>query len=257
MKQQRKIFFLLIALYVMAAIAYFFVPGGAMDISSQFGVEDSGMPNVPTWQLALANAGIIFVVYSLIGLLGLWLARKIDLPGVFRPGATFREWFIRPLIVGAIGGVFLVVIDRLISRYGDFGGFPHPVFPGSILASLTAGIGEEIVFRLFVMSLWAVILNWLLGKLFRKRDTRPWALWSANIIAALAFAAGHLGSAMFIFDVTNPLDLPALVLLMIFALNGLVGILTGWLFIADGLIAAASVHFWVDIVWHVIYGLFQ
>jgi membrane protease YdiL (CAAX protease family) len=146
------------------------------------------------------------------------------------------------LIVGAIGGVFLVVIDRLISRYGDFGGFPHPVFPGSILASLTAGIGEEIVFRLFVMSLWAVILNWLLGKLFRKRDTRPWALWSANIIAALAFAAGHLGSAMFIFDVTNPLDL---------------GILTGWLFIADGLIAAAGVHFWVDIVWHVIYGLFQ
>ena len=257
MKQQRKIFFLLIAVYVLAAIAFFFVPGGAMDMPSQLGMEDSGMPDIPTWQLALANAGIILVFYGLIGLLGLWLATKIDLPGIFRPGATRREWFLRPLIVGVIGGVVLVIVDLLVTRYGDFGGFPHPAFPGSLLASLTAGIGEEIIFRLFVMSLWAMILIWLFGKIFRERNTRPWALWIANIIAALAFAAGHLGSAMLIFGVSSPMELPAQVLLMIFALNGLVGILAGRLFITEGLIAAAGVHFWLDIVWHVIYGLVQ
>lgn len=257
MKQQRKIFFLLIALYIMAAVAYFFVPGGAMEMSSQFGLEDPGMTDVPTWQLALANAGIILVFYSTVGLIGLWLAKKIDLPGIFRPGATYRQWFVRPLIVGAIGGVLLVIIDLLVTRYSDFGGFPHPSFPGSILASLTAGIGEEILFRLFFMSLWAVLLSWLFGKLFRARDTRSWVLGIANIIAALAFAAGHLSSAMYLFDVTSPMDLPAQVVLLIFALNGLIGILAGWLFITEGLVAAVGVHFWVDIVWHVIYGLLQ
>ncbi len=255
MKQQRKVFSLLIALYVVAAIAFFFVPGGAMDVSSQFGLEDTGMPDVPVWQLALANAGIILAIYGLIGLVGLWLAKKADLPGIFRPEATCREWLMRPLIVGVIVGVILVIADLLITRYSDFGGFPHPGFPGSILASLTAGIGEEILFRLFLMSLWVVFLSWLFGKLFRERDTRSGVLWIANTIAALAFAAGHLGSAMFIFDVTTPMDLPNQVLLMIFALNGLVGIQAGKLFIAGGLVAAAGFHFWVDIVWHVIYGL--
>jgi hypothetical protein len=64
MKQQRKIFFLLIALYVTAALVYFFIPGGAMESASQLGIENSGMPDVPIWQLALANAGIILVIYS-------------------------------------------------------------------------------------------------------------------------------------------------------------------------------------------------
>jgi membrane protease YdiL (CAAX protease family) len=179
------------------------------------------------------------------------------LPGIFRPGATRREWFLRPLIVGVIGGVILVIVDLLITRYSDFGGFPHPAFPGSILASLTAGIGEEILFRLFMLSLWAVLLSWLLGKLFDKKNSRPWALWAANIIAALAFAAGHLSSAMYFFGVSTPVELPVQVILMIFALNGFVGILAGWLFITEGLIAAAGVHFWADIVWHVIYGLLK
>lgn len=77
--------------------------------------------------------------------------------------------------------------DLLFARFNDFGLLPHPGFPASILASISAGIGEEIAFRGFVLGLWAIILNFLLKGI----NGRNVALWLSNIIAALAFGAGH------------------------------------------------------------------
>ena len=37
-------------------------------------------------------------------------------------------------------------------------------------------------------------------------------------------------------------------------LNGILGLLAGESFARDGLVAAAGVHFWADVVWHVIFG---
>jgi hypothetical protein len=39
-------------------------------------------------------------------------------------------------------------------------------------------------------------------------------------------------------------------------LNGLIGLVAGERYMKDGLIAAAGVHFWTDIVWHVLWGAF-
>jgi hypothetical protein len=41
-----------------------------------------------------------------------------------------------------------------------------------------------------------------------------------------------------------------------FLLNGVIGLIAGQRYIKDGLIAAAGVHFWSDVVFHVLYGLF-
>ena len=84
----------------------------------------------------------------------------------------------------------LIIGDLLFAPINGFGRFPHPPFPVSILASLSAGIGEEIMFRGFVFGLWGFILNWL----FKRFNGRTVALWIANVIAALAFGAGHLGT---------------------------------------------------------------
>ena len=53
-------------------------------------------------------------------------------------------------------------------------------------------------------------------------------------------------------------DLPAVPVFTldeVFLLNGLVGILAGRAAQRDGLVAASGIHFWADIVWHVIYGV--
>jgi hypothetical protein len=38
-------------------------------------------------------------------------------------------------------------------------------------------------------------------------------------------------------------------------LNGVVGLLAAWYFRKAGLLAAIGIHFWTDIVWHLVWGL--
>jgi len=201
---------------------------------------------------SLANAGIILVVYGILGLLGIWFARKLDLPGIYREDGNWKRLFWVPLLIGVLCGFILVVGDLLFARFNDFGLFPNPGFPASILASISAGIGEEIAFRGFVLGLWAIILNFLLKRI----NGLNAALWLSNIIAALAFGAGHLGSLMILTGASTIMDISPILLIEIFLLNGIVGIAAGDRYIKDGLVAAVGVHFWTDIVFHVIWGVF-
>jgi membrane protease YdiL (CAAX protease family) len=148
-------------------------------------------------------------------------------------------------------GLVLVIGDRAFARALEWEGFPHPEFPLSLIVSATAGIGEEILFRLFVMTLWA----WLLYMVLRRWKAKRTAFWIANVIAALAFGAGHLPGVMAIVEVRSPAELDPLLLAELFLLNGIVGLVAGERFIRDGLVAAVGVHFWTDIVWHVAWPL--
>jgi hypothetical protein len=144
-----------------------------------------------------------------------------------------------------------VIVERVFMAAGMGEGFPHPAFPFSIIASATAGIGEEILSRSFFMGLWAFLLNLLL----RRWGATNVALWAGNIIAALAFSATHIPGVMVILGVTSPAEIPVFMLLEIFLLNGVLSLVAGERYMRDGLVAAMGVHFWVDIVWHVIYPL--
>jgi membrane protease YdiL (CAAX protease family) len=96
-----------------------------------------------------------------------------------------------------------------------------------------------------------LILNWLLKRI----NGRPTALWIANLIAALAFGAGHLATAMYLTGANTLADLNPILVLEVFLLNGLVGLIAGERYMKDGLVAAAGVHFWTDVVFHVIWGV--
>jgi hypothetical protein len=82
-------------------------------------------------------------------------------------------------------------------------------------------------------------------------------LWIANLIAALAFGAGHLGTALAVTGADSLAALNPVLLVEIFLLNGIVGVVAGQQYVKSGLVAAAGVHFWTDIVWHVVWGLFS
>ena len=250
-RDQQKWLLILVVLYAAAAMVYVLVPGGGLAMADAF---DESSLDIPPWQLALANAVIILVLYGGVGLLGLWLAGKAGLPGIYRPGAGPRDLVWRPMRVGLFAGAVLVAADTVVRLVSDFQGFPHPPFPASLLASFTAGVGEEILFRLFVISLWTVILGWVLSRFVPQEGAGLWALRAANVIAALAFAAAHLGTATVVADASTPLGLPPMILGEIIVLNGFVGVLAGASFARSGLIAAAGVHFWTDVVWHVIFG---
>jgi hypothetical protein len=246
-RRQLIVFALLLATNALLAFLTY-----ALGLTDPF-LADQELPpelaTTPPWLLGLANAGIILVLYGLLGLLGLWLARRVGWPGVYRPGAGWRAWLWWPMVLGLVVGIALVVGDRLFAAWGDWGGLAHPTFPMSLIASATAGIGEEILFRVFVMGLWAFLLHSILRK--KKRLV----FWIANVIAALAFAAGHLPAVMYLLGAASPLELPTALLIEIALLNSLVALVAGERYARDGLVAAAGVHFWADIVWHVLWPL--
>ena len=107
------------------------------------------------------------------------------------------------------------------------------------------------MFRSFVMGLWAFLLNALLK---RSQATRL-ALWLANVIAALAFSVSHLPAMMLLFGQITQAQMPVTTLVELFLLNSIISLLAGERFMHDGLVAAIGVHFWADIIWHVIWPL--
>jgi membrane protease YdiL (CAAX protease family) len=108
------------------------------------------------------------------------------------------------------------------------------------LASFYGGIAEELQLRLFLMTL----IVWAVVKLTR-RAPGPALFWIAILAAALLFGAAHLPAAAKIW----PLD--TVVVLRTIALNGVGGMVFGWLYWKQGLESAVLGHFSADLVLHV------
>lgn len=200
--------------------------------------------------IALVSAATMLFLYGGLGLLGLWLSQKLGFAAIWDPGVTNRQRFLVPGLIGAGVGVAFIVLDRLFSLFHSVGPLPHPPFPTSLVASASAGIGEEIIFRLFFIPFWMWILSALLGGRWPNA-----VFWFVTTLSALAFAAGHLPGIMFILGAETISALPVPLLLEIFVLNGLVSFAAAYYFRKFGFLAAVGIHFWTDIVWHVLYGL--
>jgi len=247
-RKQLTVFFILLFLYALAAFVTYTFFMDDLAATADVPMPDMG---VSDGVLGLATASIVLVLYGLLGLAGYWFARKLDLPGIFSENGSWRGWFFIPLALGMVSGLGLVIGDILFSHINGFGLMVHPGFPVSILASISAGIGEEIAFRGFMFGLWSFILNWA----FKRFHARTAALWIANVIAALGFAASHFGTIMMLTGATSLNEISPVLMIEIFVLNGVIGLIAGQRYMKDGLVAAVGVHFWADVVFHIIWGL--
>ncbi len=206
---------------------------------------------IPVWQLMLGSAGMILVLYGLLGFLGFLLWRKIGFPEIWEPSVNNRQRFAIPALVGLGLGIVLIISDLVFSPINGIGRLIHPPFPTSLVASFSAGVGEEILFRLFFVSLW----TWLIGKLLLRGRGLNIVYWVVSVFSALAFSASHLPSLMLLTGVSDPLQFPAVLLLEILLLNSLISLFGAYYFRKYGFLAAVGIHFWTDIVWHMLWGL--
>jgi membrane protease YdiL (CAAX protease family) len=89
---------------------------------------------------------------------------------------------------------------------------------------------------------------WITFKIKKSGDGNPTiiGIWLSIIIAAVLFGIGHLPATAQIVDLTGIVIVRAIVL------NGIGGIIFGWLYWKKGLESAMIAHFSTDIVLHVI-----
>ena len=111
-----------------------------------------------------------------------------------------------------------------------------------LLASFYGGLDEEILMRLFLVS----VLVWILGRFWQNGSGMPTngAYWIAILLATLLFGLGHLPATRSLTPLTPMLILRALML------NGVAGIAFGWLYWRYGLEAAMLSHFCADLLLH-------
>lgn len=196
--------------------------------------------------------GLVSAVQSagyglVLGAAGIWLGKKI--------GLWKDEWSItkKPLlaalIISLIGGLALIFPDLLFfGRYEQALLDVYAVKPTIpyLLATVTYGaVIEEVMLRLFMMSLVAFVLHLLFER--RREGVSTWVLVAANVISALLFAAGHLPATKIMFG------LSPMIVLRCFLLNGLFGVAFGWLYRRFGLryamIAHGGCHMVSKLIW--------
>ena len=237
---------LIIVLAVLAAINIF-LPQGSFTTM----LPEQQLPaSKPV--MALVTAGMMLIVYGGLGFLGLQLSQKLGFPALWEPTISNQQRFLIPAYVGVGIGIFFIVADSLLQQWHSLGPLPHPPLPTSIVASAVAGIGEEVIFRLFFIPFWM----WLISLMLLKGKWQSKVFWGVTILSALAFAVAHLPAVMLILGLARVNQIPVALLAEIILLNGIVSVFAAYYFRQYGFLAAVGIHFWTDIAWHVVWGLF-
>ncbi len=199
--------------------------------------------------------GIVTAVQSagyglVLGALGIWLGKKTGLWKDERHIA--KKPLLVALIVGIAGGAAMILLDVLY--FGNYSGVirdSYAVKPTItyMLAAVTYGaVIEEVMLRLFMMSLVAFVLHKLLGKGREHVSTAVLAM--ANVVSALLFAAGHLPATAIVMGLTP------MIVIRCFLLNGGLGLAFGWLYRKHGLRYAMIAHGGCHVISKLIWILF-
>lgn len=148
---------------------------------------------------------------------------------------------------GLVAGIFLLLADLLFLPY-----WPEPLVLTArkttawenLSASFYGGINEELLMRLFGLS----VLAYFLSFIWHTSNGLPTAgvFWTVNIIMAIIFGIGHLPALKnLVGEISRPMLARTLLL------NAPIGLLCGWLYWTYGIEAAIIAHFSADIVYHV------
>jgi len=192
----------------------------------------------------------MLILYGSLGFVGLTLSKKLGFAGFWDKKVSNKQRFLNPLIVGVIIGVFLIIVDLIFTKISGIT-LPHPPFPTSIFASMSAAIGEEILFRLFFISFWV----WLISSVILRKRWQNQIFWIIVIISAIGFSFGHLPSMMMVMGFETMSQIPIALYTELIMMNGVVSIVAAYYFRKYGILTAIGIHFWLDVVWHVIYGV--
>ncbi|MDO8755745.1 MAG: CPBP family glutamic-type intramembrane protease, partial [Anaerolineales bacterium] len=196
--------------------------------------------------LQVVQSAVIFAIAIFLGML---LAKRVGLGTpmldsvVRRESTSGKARAILPISIGLgvvatlliVGLEVLVFQPALLKELGDSANAlsmqsSQPAAWKGFLASFYGGIAEEILLRLFVMSLFV----WLGQFISKTQEGKPTSavFWIANILAAVLFGLGHLPATALLIPLT-----PLVIARAIF-LNGVGGVAFGYLYWKRGLESA-------------------
>jgi hypothetical protein len=239
-----KLYFGLLAASLLGTLAI--IPF-SMTLTRQMDLPEALLPLL----MAVTVVAELMVSAVAIGL-GLWLGPPVGLARLFvrddssavEMSAFNRNWAAwgKPLVIGMALGAMMGFYAWRVDFSGEGKRQALITFSSweGLLASFGAGVREEIWLRLGLMT----FLVWLGFRLVTRiaAPSTATVVWTANLLAALCFAAIHIPQAHALLGLNAPM------ILFIFVGNGVPGLVFGWLYWRRGLIAAMLSHFGLDLV---------
>lgn len=247
-----KTFWYLLFLFVLASIAILPHSRAIKTLAYEAGETDKVM-NIPILESIAWTSGTALFMGALFIWIGLWLSVRANLgapilsqiiSGQSISGLISRKVVLTSILVGVV--VCLILLGFIYIQKAffpiDAPKFKHPSALPSLLASFSAGVTEEIVFRLGIMSLFVTILQY-----FSKiKIPSNRIIWISNIAVGIIFGIIHLPMSNNYWELT-----PIVIGFTIFG-NVITGTTFGWIFWRYGLLMAILAHFCFDVVFHVI-----
>jgi hypothetical protein len=258
-----KLFFILLVAATLGLVAVVPYSLALQSSTALAGVaQRAGMPLWLLIAIQLAPQALLFGVVIWIGLslarsVGLGLPLLEDLLRGSNVSGALRRILPISVILGVALGLLIIALDSYIFQHALQAQMGENALGGDsvsgiapwkgLLASFYGGINEEILLRLFLMSLFV----WLGRFVHKNADGSPGlaVLWTANILAAVLFGLGHLPATAALVPLTP------LVVTRAIVLNGIGGLGFGYLYMKHGLEAAMISHFSADIILHVLFAI--
>ena len=175
----------------------------------------------------------------LLASFGIVLSKKINLWKKFEFN---KKAIITTAVITIICALILYPGDKLI--FGALNTWVYeyytvaPTIYEMIGGILIGGIIEEVMMRLFFMSL----IVFIISKILKKKEIPTYVFVIANIIAALLFAAGHLPSTSVVTSLTP------VIIFRCFLLNGGLGLTFGYLYRKYGIGYAMIAHGSINLI---------
>lgn len=186
------------------------------------------------------------VLFSILIAVGLYLSQKVHFSVPVLEALTKRKKVLpllkklapQAILLGIVAAAAIFLVDHVFTFFGatiSTSVNPAPVWE-RLLAAFYGGITEEIVMRLFLLTLFV----WI-GLLLTKQRYQNAVIISSIILSSIIFGLGHLPVTAAMTAITP------LVVTRAIVLNGIGGVIFGWLYWKKGLESAMISHFTADI----------
>ena len=223
----KRTFLLLWVLCILGALA-------TIPYTVSAGIAQVTIPLSQLVLLIILNSSVLFGLVC-------WLSSKV-LPKTDLKPFSLDNPLQRIVYPGALFGIFLGLLlyffDKTVFASSLLSG-EHPPFWMGALASIYGAVNDEVLTRLFLLTLIYFFLRKCL-----KTGERTWLLWIATFLVALLFGLGHLPA---LFKLMSPSGFE---IFRVLFLNGLAGMTFGWLYWSRGLWTAMLAHFIADLMIH-------
>jgi hypothetical protein len=185
------------------------------------------------------------ILFSVIIFFGLLFTQKINFQLPLLEAILEKKKYRKKLknilgisiLVGIVTAAMIFALDAVFAVKGATISTNYAPVWQKILASFYGGIVEEVLMRLFLMTFFI----WVGMKLLKQNQPSKTVILTSIFLAAIIFGLGHL-------PVTASLtEINSLIFSRAILLNGIGGVVFGWLFWKKGLESAIIAHFTADI----------